>query len=98
MRAVLAACCLFAVYLLFRHGDAKAPGAAAPPPPPGAAAPPPPPDDDEGNAETTSDQCVDKNENCGHWTNHCETSQYVIRNCNDTCKVCEGGLETVPPA
>nr|QBH70077.1 ShKL10 [Colubraria reticulata] len=84
MRAVLAACCLFAVYLLFRSADSKAPGAAAPPPPPEA--------DADEQTSSNSGTCVDIKEEdiCVSWkaANYCLSSTYTKENCANTCNVC----------
>nr|QBH70075.1 ShKL8 [Colubraria reticulata] len=96
MRAVLAACCLFAVYLLFRSGDAKATGDAAPPLPPGAAAPPPPPG---AAAPGSGGPCDDTDDMCGEWISFCGNAlhEYVQINCNGTCDVCQTGAGDEPP-
>nr|QBH70081.1 ShKL14 [Colubraria reticulata] len=78
MKAVLAACCLFAVYLFFVSADAKAPGVAAPPPPP--------------DGDSSSGSCFDNNNTtrtCVPWkaAGHCDTTD-AKKNCAKTCEQC----------
>nr|QBH70072.1 ShKL5 [Colubraria reticulata] len=74
MRAVLAACCLFAVCLLFARGDEKCTETTddgdAPPPPSGS--------------------CVDTEnpDNCKAWIRYCDRNTYTQTHCQKTCQLC----------
>nr|QBH70086.1 multiShKL5 [Colubraria reticulata] len=77
MRAVLAACCLFAVYLLFVGGDAKPACAAGP-------GPDPPP-------VLTKATCVENTKECPlkAQKGECDTNRdYMLTHCQKSCKLC----------
>nr|QBH70068.1 ShKL1 [Colubraria reticulata] len=89
MKAVLAACCLFAVYLLFRSGDADQIGPNAAP---------------GVEMKDFPGPCLDshkKPKECESWKNASFCThpdhEYVRLNCKLTCTDCTSGAGDEPP-
>nr|QBH70076.1 ShKL9 [Colubraria reticulata] len=87
MRAVLAACCLFAVCLLFVSGDDDAPDTRTPP--------------FDVDLDKFTGPCVNNNTNCDSWSenndNPCVGQTYMHTHCKKACTKCTEGGELPPP-